>query len=180
MLRTATGVVRRFSSGNAALRGLLRRAGCFARPPASAEGVPSREAALEGEAPAALPLEGATRAPVINSCGGQDASHGYRCRWRVFKPRSGAEGEAPAALPMEGATRAPVINSCGERDASHGCRCRWRVFKRQRRAEGEAHSLRNPAGLLRDAAKPRLAGFAAGGGDGAAHGVMFRTAADVG
>jgi len=44
---------------------------------------------IEGEAPQALPVEGATRAPLI--------------------ARSEIEGEAPQALPVEGATRAPLI-----------------------------------------------------------------------
>ncbi len=43
---------------------------------------------IEGEAPAALPVEGATRAPLI---------------------AREIEGEAPAALPVEGATRAPQL-----------------------------------------------------------------------
>ena len=96
MLRTATGVGGRFSSGNAALRGLLRRAGRFARPPASAEGFQ-----------AATPRRGAP-------CGGRDASHGYQRRLKGSKRQRRAEGEAPSALPMEGATRAPIIGGVAE------------------------------------------------------------------
>jgi len=44
---------------------------------------------IEGKAPVALPLEGATRAPLI--------------------ARSEIEGKAPRASLMEGATRAPLI-----------------------------------------------------------------------
>ncbi len=47
---------------------------------------------------------------------------------------------------------------------------------REAALRGRPVHFANPVGLLRDAAKPRLAGSACGGGDGAAHGSTLRTA----
>ena len=49
----------------------------------------------KGEAPVALPLEGATLAPITTA--------GRR------RALASVEGEAPVALPLEGATLAPLI-----------------------------------------------------------------------
>ncbi len=71
-----------------------------------------RKRVIEGEAPPALPVEGATRAPsiVAKTVSGYGPAHTTtRGACLAKNERSEIEGEAPPALPVEGATRAPSI-----------------------------------------------------------------------
>jgi hypothetical protein len=56
----------------------------------------------ERVAPTASPVEGATRAPVMEKIN-------HNSDRASFSPHGGREGVAPTASPVEGATRAPVI-----------------------------------------------------------------------